>query len=228
MRNILFLSDNPTIMAGLTDYLSGKDWNFTFACSPGSGLGREINARDVAHIVSEFDLVISAHCKQVFPADLVSRLPCVNLHPGFNPDTRGWYPQSFALARGLKVGFTVHYMDEQIDHGRIIYRQEIEALADDTSETLYARILSAEVASFDMWLPDLVMGDPATFPPESEGNYHSKSDFAALCELDLNEVGTFSDFYNRLRATSFRPFRNAWFRDADGRKIFVRIDTERE
>ncbi|MCL6684289.1 formyltransferase family protein [Sphingomonas alba] len=230
MRPILFFSDNRAIFDGLKSYLADKDWPHDFGCSPGSGLAREIRIRDVADDLGrQYGLIVSAHCKQLFPASLVRAVPCVNLHPGFNPDTRGWYPQSFALARGLKVGFTVHFMDDQIDHGPIILQREIKARPEDTSKTLYDRILAAEVASFGDWLPKLLDGTCTVELPLDAGNYHSRADFDALCEFDLDEIGTFRDFYNRLRATSFAPFRNAWFRDLEtGKRIFLRLDVETE
>lgn len=227
MRPILFFSDNRTIFEGLKSYLADKEWPHDFGCSPGSGFAREIRIRDAADgLAREYGLIVSAHCKQIFPATLVQAVLCVNLHPGFNPDTRGWYPQSFALAHGLKVGFTVHVMDEQIDNGPIIFQREIEARPEDTSKSLYERILAAEVASFDDWLPSVVNGTFRGVDPGGAGNYHSRSGFDDLCRLDLDQVGTFRQFYNRLRATSFSPFRNAWFEDGNGRRIFIRIETE--
>lgn len=227
---ILFFSDNRAIIDGLTTYLADKPWDHDFACSPGSGLAREIRIRDeVDDLRRGYALIVSGHCKQVFPAELVRAVTCVNLHPGFNPDTRGWYPQSFALARGLRVGFTVHIMDEKIDNGPIILRREIPIHASDTSRSLYDRILAAEIASFDEWLPSLVDGTYRAEPTGAPGNYHSRSDFADLCALDLDEVGTFREFYNRLRATSFAPFRNSWFRDPEsGKRVFLRLEVDPE
>lgn len=220
---ILFFSDNRIIFAALSAYLADKPWKYDFACSPGSGLAREIRIKDHVDELKRYELIVSAHCKQIFPRELVDAVRCVNLHPGFNPDTRGWYPQSFSLAHGKRIGFTVHFMNSDIDAGEIIVRREIEALVTDTSRSLYDRVLQAEVESFDDWLPALVAGTVQSAPPENEGTYHSKADFADLCRLDLEQKGTFRDFYDRLRALSFEPFRNAYFVEG-GRKVFLRLD----
>lgn len=228
MNRILFFSDNRAIFGGLTSYLADKPWQFDFACSPGSGLATELRIRDhVDRLIRDYDLIVSAHCKQVFPAPLVQAVGCVNLHPGFNPDTRGWYPQSFAIAHGKRIGFTVHWMNADIDAGDIILRREMHADVADTSKTLYDRILAAEIASFDEWLPAVIDGRADRMPPEGEGHYHSKADFDDLCRIDLDEEGSFREFYNRLRATSFEPFRNAYFVE-NGRKIFLRLLVEPE
>lgn len=65
-------------------------------------------------------------------------------------------------------------------------------------------------------------------PPAIEGNLNLKKDFERLRHLNLNEQGTFGDFLNRLRALTHDDFRNAWFVDASGRKVFVRIVLEPE
>jgi methionyl-tRNA formyltransferase len=219
---ILFFSDNRIILDALSAYLAEKPWEYEFACSPGSGLAKEIRIKESVAELKKYSLIVSAHCKQIFPPELVEAVTCVNLHPGFNPDTRGWYPQSFALAHGKKIGFTVHLMNREIDAGEIIFRREVETFVTDTSRSLYDRVVRAEIESFESWLPSLVDGTFESLKPEHEGTYHSKSDFEALCEIDMNETGTFRDFYNRLRALTFDPYRNAYFCE-DGEKIFIKL-----
>ena len=45
---------------------------------------------------------ISAHCKQIFPAKLVENVRCYNIHPGYNPYNRGWFPQVFSIINKKK------------------------------------------------------------------------------------------------------------------------------
>jgi phosphoribosylglycinamide formyltransferase-1 len=42
------------------------------------------------------------------------------------------------------TGCTVHYVDEEIDHGAVIAQREVPILAGDTPERLHARIQIAE------------------------------------------------------------------------------------
>jgi hypothetical protein len=44
----------------------------------------------------------------------------------------------------------------------------------------------------------------------------------------LNQVGTFGEFIDRLRALTHGDFRNAYFIDSSGVKVFVRISLELE
>ena len=55
------------------------------------------NKLEVDIVMSNFSLVISLHCKQLFPSQLVKAVRCINVHPGFNPYNRGWFPQVFSI-----------------------------------------------------------------------------------------------------------------------------------
>jgi methionyl-tRNA formyltransferase len=234
-KRILFFSDNPPIMEGLVAFARTQGWfdRVDLRCSPGGPLDGKVPAMrlrdEVSGFADRYDVVVSGHCKQIFPPEIVRSVRCVNLHPGYNPETRGWYPQVFSILHGYRIGFTVHLMDEEIDNGAILYREEVPAHAWDTSRSLYERVVRAEIDSIPKWLPAVVSGGFETFEPEWKGNYHSKQDFRDACRLDPEETGTFRQFYDRLRATSFAPFRNAWFIDPEtGRKLFVRLEVEPE
>ena len=69
----------------------------------------------------------------------------VNIHPSLLPRFPGLEAWKQALVAGEKMtGCTVHYVDEQIDHGDIIAQSEVPVLPNDTPESLHARIQIAE------------------------------------------------------------------------------------
>jgi phosphoribosylglycinamide formyltransferase 1 len=69
----------------------------------------------------------------------------VNVHPSLLPKFPGLEAWKQALVAGEKTtGCTVHYVDEQIDHGDIIGQSEVPILPNDTPESLHARIQIAE------------------------------------------------------------------------------------
>ena len=69
----------------------------------------------------------------------------INIHPSLLPKFPGLEAWKQALAAGETVtGCTVHYVDEQIDHGEILGRREVPVLPNDTAESLHARIQIAE------------------------------------------------------------------------------------
>ena len=93
------------------------------------------------------DLVVLAGFMRVLHAPTLNAFPkrIINIHPSLLPSFPGLEAWKQALAAGETVtGCTVHYVDEKIDHGRVIAQREVTILADDTPETLHARIQVAE------------------------------------------------------------------------------------
>ena len=69
----------------------------------------------------------------------------LNIHPSLLPAFKGLRVQQQALDAGVKIsGCTVHFMVPELDSGPIIAQAAVPVLADDTAETLAARILIEE------------------------------------------------------------------------------------
>jgi phosphoribosylglycinamide formyltransferase-1 len=65
----------------------------------------------------------------------------INIHPSLLPKFPGLEAWKQALVAGETVtGCTVHYVDEQIDHGKILAQKEVRILPNDTAASLHARI----------------------------------------------------------------------------------------
>jgi phosphoribosylglycinamide formyltransferase-1 len=69
----------------------------------------------------------------------------INIHPSLLPLYKGTHTHERALADGAKVhGCTVHYVSHELDAGSIIAQTQVIVFADDTLETLAARVLAQE------------------------------------------------------------------------------------
>jgi phosphoribosylglycinamide formyltransferase 1 len=70
----------------------------------------------------------------------------MNIHPSLLPSFPGLHAQRQALDQGVKVaGATVHFLgDGAVDTGPIILQSTVSVQADDTEDTLAARILAEE------------------------------------------------------------------------------------
>lgn len=69
----------------------------------------------------------------------------MNIHPALLPAFRGLHAQRQALAYGARIaGATVHFVDEETDHGPIILQGAVVVGPDDTEEALAQRILEVE------------------------------------------------------------------------------------
>jgi phosphoribosylglycinamide formyltransferase 1 len=69
----------------------------------------------------------------------------VNIHPSLLPAFPGLHPHRQALDYGVKVsGATVHFVDDGVDSGPVILQASVPVRADDTEDSLSARILVEE------------------------------------------------------------------------------------
>jgi phosphoribosylglycinamide formyltransferase-1 len=69
----------------------------------------------------------------------------LNIHPSLLPAFPGLEAQEQAFAYGVKVaGCTVHFVDEELDHGPIILQKAVRVHDDDDEGALRARILEQE------------------------------------------------------------------------------------
>jgi phosphoribosylglycinamide formyltransferase-1 len=96
---------------------------------------------------NEVDLVILAGYMRLLSPEFVSAFPdrILNIHPSLLPAFPGLEAQSQALDYGSKVvGCTVHFVDEQLDHGVIVLQRTVPVLDEDDSHTLSERILHEE------------------------------------------------------------------------------------
>ncbi|MFY7788353.1 MAG: dTDP-4-amino-4,6-dideoxyglucose formyltransferase, partial [Thermoflexibacteraceae bacterium] len=153
-------------------------------------------------IIANYDLVISAHCKQLFPKELVTQVKCINIHPGFNPYNRGWFPQVFSILNKLPLGATIHEIDEELDHGNIIAQEEVKLTSYDTSISAYNRVIETEMRLLEKHLQSIILKNNKSIKPISEGNINYKKDFNKLCALDMSKIMTLGEAIDLLRALS--------------------------
>lgn len=243
-NNILVISDNLFICNKLSKILKYKNIEnkFSFSTSPFSEKKEfesimNINfhqydmrsEKDINIMIEKYDLILSIHCKQLFPKKLVKALRCINVHPGYNPLNRGWYPQVFAIINDLPVGATIHEIDEEIDHGPIIAREFVNKKITDTSLTLYNKILEKELELIDANIISILSNNYKTIIPDNQGVLYLKKDFNKLRELNLSEKITPLELINKLRALTHGDYKNAFFRDPiTGKKIYISLKLEEE
>ena len=96
-------------------------------------------------------VVLAGYLKRVPPAVVARfRLRMINIHPAFlpafgGPGMYGRRVHERVLASGAAIsGASVHYVDEEYDHGPIIAQWPVPVRPGDTPETLAARVLEVE------------------------------------------------------------------------------------
>jgi len=237
--NIFIITDNLEIYikfrllfssnySEMVSYFISKSSETLFINEMVNGEVKAINLKedkDVELLLS-YNLGFSCHSKQIFPETLVKNVRCINVHPGFNPYNRGWYPQVFSIINKLPAGVTIHEMDKDIDHGGIICQETVDIYEWDTSLSAYQRIVDKEIELFSAWLSRLIRHEYTTSHPYAEGNYNSRQDFRDICEINLDKMVTFREAIDFLRALTHPPYKNAYFR-SEKERVFVSLDLEK-
>jgi phosphoribosylglycinamide formyltransferase-1 len=113
------------------------------------GRDREAHDREVVAALQQHkvDLVCLAGYMRLLSTWFVQQFPrrILNIHPSLLPAFPGLEAQEQAFAYGVRVsGCTVHFVDEELDHGPIIVQKTVPLLESDDEHTLAARILEQE------------------------------------------------------------------------------------
>ncbi len=116
---------------------------------PSGGKVREEHDREVVTALRNHhvDLVCLAGYMRLLSPWFVQQFPdrILNIHPSLLPSFPGLDAQKQAFEYGVKVsGCTVHFVDENLDHGAIILQKTVPVLPDDDEHALAARILEQE------------------------------------------------------------------------------------
>lgn len=116
---------------------------------PSKGKERQAHDAEVVAALQEkrVDLVCLAGYMRLLSPWFVQQFPqrILNIHPALLPAFPGLEAQQQAFDHGVKVsGCTVHFVDEQLDHGAIVVQKTVPVLDTDDEHTLAARILEQE------------------------------------------------------------------------------------
>ena len=119
------------------------------------------------------DFIILAGFLWKIPAALIRAYPgkIINIHPALLPayGGKGMYGHHVHQAvidhQEKESGITIHYVDEQYDHGDIIFQAKCPVLESDTADSLAGRIHQLEHQHYPAVIEQLLQS-----PPEVNGN----------------------------------------------------------
>lgn len=119
---------------------------------------------EIVHCLREHgvQLVCLAGYMRLLSPGFVSAFPgaILNIHPSLLPAFPGLDAQYQALEYGVVLtGCTVHFVDEELDHGVIVLQRTVPVLDDDDETTLSARILEQEHAAYPEAIARVLSGE---------------------------------------------------------------------
>ena len=131
---------------------------------PSKGKPREEHEKEVVAALkhNEVDLVCLAGYMRLLSPWFVQQFPqkILNIHPSLLPAFPGLEAQEQAFAYGVKVsGCTVHFVDEELDHGAIIVQKTVPVLDGDDEHTLAPRILEQEHVAYSEAINIVLKGE---------------------------------------------------------------------
>ena len=107
---------------------------------------------EIRNVNADVVLLAGFLSRIIIPHDFMNRV--INIHPSLIPafcghGMYGHHVHEAVLNRGCKVsGCTVHFCDNEYDHGPIILQKVVSVMADDDADTLASRVQAAEREAF--------------------------------------------------------------------------------
>jgi phosphoribosylglycinamide formyltransferase-1 len=128
--------------------------------------GKSREAHDAEMIAAlqaaKVDLICLAGYMRLLSPAFIRAFPqrILNVHPSLLPAFPGLDAQKQALDYGVKItGCTVHFVDEDLDHGPIVVQRAVPVLATDDIESLSKRILEQEHIAYSEAIRMVLAGE---------------------------------------------------------------------
>lgn len=154
LQNILDHISAGKLNAKVTLVISNKANAYGLERARQAGIYTVIENNDVFTHCKEIDLVCLAGFLKLIKIPENFRGRVMNIHPSLIPSFcgKGYYGHHVhkaVLECGVKItGCTVHFADNEYDHGPIILQRTVGVLDEDTPETLAARVFTEECMAY--------------------------------------------------------------------------------
>jgi methionyl-tRNA formyltransferase len=151
----------------------------------------------------------SIHYPRILKPAVISRYDGLyNLHPGYLPWGRGFYPIFWALWEQTPAGATLHEISPGLDEGPIVSQIQVAYDESDTGESLFRRVREAEKALFLEYWPSIADGKAIpSFSQETRvGSFHSRREFLDIKGRANLEGMSANDLLRLARCLTFPPY----------------------
>lgn len=130
-------------------------------------------------VVKDFDWIISYDYRHIIPRSVLARIgwKAINCHISYLPWNRGADPNLWSFLDDTPKGVTIHYIDEGLDTGDILYQKQVNFAGGGhtlaTTHKLLHHLLDASLkALWELIKTGVVKGKPQV----GEGSYHCSKD----------------------------------------------------
>jgi len=175
------------------------------------------------------EIAISSGFKHKIPQKIIN-IPekgIINLHPSFLPYNRGAHPYIHPIIDKTPAGVSIHYMNQKIDEGPVIAKREVSVQKEDTGKTLHRKLMDAQARLFKQEWENIKQKPETQEQKTSKGTKHRKEELEELRQIDLDRETTTGELIDKLKALTYPPHKNAYFK-SNGEKYFLNLEITRE
>jgi methionyl-tRNA formyltransferase len=179
---------------------------------------------ELKHVLSELSahILISAGYPHILSKEHFNCSSiAINIHPTLLPEYRGPATAWYIIADGkTESGVTVHFIDEGMDTGDIIYQQKIQLTPFETVYSLMRKTSNLEAEALTMALSEL--RSPYFTPKKQDEKIASTySGFRKPEDSQIDPNLSLNDLYNFIRACD--PDKFPAFMMKDGEKVGIKL-----
>jgi len=186
---------------------------------------RDLLAENQRNILAGVQYIFLAWWPKIIPRRIFefAEKGAINLHPSLLPYNRGKHYNFWTLVEETPFGVSMHFVDEGIDTGDVIFQKPIEKGWSDTGGSLYAKAKHAVVELYQERYLDVIEGRYHRLPQAvGTGATHFERELEPASRISLDQPYQARALLNLLRARTFEGMPACYFFD-DGKKYEVRI-----
>lgn len=127
---------------------------------------------------NEFDLIISFGYRHIIPGKFLERHQgkVINLHISYLPYNKGAHPNFWAFYDGTPHGVTIHFIDEGLDTGDILFQKEVIFANPSTFAKTYSKLVSEIEYLFIENIEKILNKNFSPEKQQGKGTCHKSSD----------------------------------------------------
>lgn len=173
------------------------------------------------------EIIFSINYWKKIDKDYIKSIPrgIVNIHHSYLLKYKGRYSTSWAIANARKLncwvhGTTLHYIDENLDQGKIIASYKCEIKEEDTAESLFEKVEDLALVMFKENFSKIVNNEISTYLNEDEKSFYYDIDSNKNLEVSFDQKP--EEILDFVRAWSFKDRPKPYF-FINGQKIFLSL-----
>lgn len=156
------------------------------------------------------------------------KIGVINFHPSLLPYNRGKHYNFWTIVEDTPFGVTIHFVDNSIDSGDVIFQKEIEKTWEDTGQTLYKKAQEAMLGLFIESYQNIIEHKYERVKQDIEkGSFHYGNELEPSSQVFLEKEYKAKDLLNLLRARTFPPYPGCYFYNEEGERFEIRIEIKK-